>query len=234
VPRLAVAALTAAVALCVPGVLTLNGVRALANDWYVRLEYRRLPADRYGLDRRERTELGLVGLHSVEPGGRGIRLLREARLPSGKPAFGQRELRHMRDVRRWLGRIYPAHLLALAALAALALLLSIRPASRGVVPRGLAAGAWVTLALAAAAVVLVLTSYETFEESFHGLLFETGTWRFRDADTLRRLYPDRFWSDTAAIVGAAAVLQALAILALPQLVRRRRGKAKRPPERTRG
>ena len=45
------------------------------------------------------------------------------------------------------------------------------------------------------------TSYGSFEEPFHWLFFEGETWRFEETDTLRRLYPDRFWLDTAIVIG---------------------------------
>ena len=224
--RAAIAGVTVAVALLVPGILALNCVRLLARDWYVRLEVTRLEPDRLGLTRAERTELALVGLHSVRPGGEGIELLREARLPSGKLAFGRRELRHMADVRAWMGRLYTAHLIGLAVVVALCALLAGRRATRPLVARALALGAVLTLGLAIAVVVVVAASYETFEESFHGLLFEGGSWRFRDADTLRRVYPDRFWSDTATVVGVGTVVQALALLGVGRLLRRRQANAR--------
>ena len=62
-----------------------------------------------------------------------------------------------------------------------------------------------------------------FLTGFHTAFFFSGsTWRFADSDTLRRLYPDRFWEDTAVLLGAAAVAQALVLLAFTVRFRRRR------------
>jgi uncharacterized membrane protein len=63
--------------------------------------------------------------------------------------------------------------------------------------------------------VLLLVDEDWFLTGFHTLFFQSGTsWRFGDRDTLRRVFPDRFWSDTALYLGAGAAVQALVLLAL--------------------
>jgi integral membrane protein (TIGR01906 family) len=217
---------TAVLAALVPLVLALNGVRVVARDWFPPFEYGRsgFPADPYGMVRDERTRLARLGLHSIQPGGRGIGLLREARLADGRPAFRERELRHMSDVRRILRVALWLHLVGLAAFAvALAATSRARdPALRGLVPRALRAGSVLTLALAAAIALLVLVNDNIFLTGFHSIFFDSDSWRFRETDTLRRLYPDRFWSDTAILLGLGASAQAgvLAVAATVWLRRR--------------
>ena len=214
------------VAALVPLILATNGIRVLANDWFVRFEYGRLPADPYGFTQAQRTELGLTGLHSILPrSDRGIDLLREARLPTGGVAFRQKELRHMGDVRRLIGITYPAHLAALAAIAALGLALGLSRRGRSLVPRGLEYGAALMLAVAAGVAVAVAVNADGFLTGFHTLFFEGESWRFREDDTLRRLYPDRFWSETAILLGLGAAVQAGLVLGAGRLVRRRRRQA---------
>lgn len=216
--RLAVAAVT----LLVPLVLATNGVRVLANDWFVRFENTRLPADPYGFSRAERTQLGLTGLHSILPrNDGGIALLRRARLPDGRPAFRQKELRHMADVRRMIGVIFPLHLAALGAIGALAIGLILARRGRAAV-RGLEYGAALTLAIAAFVGIMVAVSADAFLTAFHSLFFEGESWRFRENDTLRRLYPDRFWTETAILLGLGAAGQAGLVLAAGRVLRRRR------------
>ena len=220
--RLAVALIAA----LVPLILATNGIRVLANDWFVRFEYSRLPDDPYGFTQAQRTALGLTGLHSILPGNeRGIGLLREARLPGGSVAFRQKELRHMSDVRRLIGVIYPAHLVVLGAIAVLGIGLGLSKRGRSLVPRGLEYGAALTLAVAAAVGVAVAVSSDGFLAGFHTLFFEGESWRFREDDTLRRLYPDRFWSETAILLGVGAAVQAGLVLGVGRLVRRRRRQA---------
>ncbi len=225
--RVAILALSVGVTVLVPALLVVNGARVLANDWYVRFEYGRdgFPPDRYGLTREQRTELALTGLHSILPQyDEGIQLLREARLPSSRPAFDDRELTHMADVRALVDHLYVLHLAALGAIAVLAVALGLSGRARTVVPRALRRGAILSLVLAAGVVAYVLTSYGAFSTDFHGLFFGGDSWRFAETETLRRLYPDRFWSDTAILLGAGAVAQALVLLGATRLWLRR-GKA---------
>jgi integral membrane protein (TIGR01906 family) len=222
------------VAALVPLICATNGIRLLANDWFVRFEYSRLPSDAYGFTHAQRTELGLTGLHSILPSSdNGIGLLREARLPSGRVAFRQKELSHMSDVRRLIGIIYRAHLAVLGAIAALALGLGVTRRGRSLVPRGLEYGAALTLAIAAVVAVAVAVSADGFLTGFHTLFFEGDSWRFRENDTLRRLYPDRFWSETAILLGLGAAAQAALVLGAGRLVRRRRRQAIGSRRRTR-
>jgi len=217
-----------AIALAVPLVLAVNGLRLVTNERYVEALYERggVPADRYGLSTEERRALALVGLRSIQPGSAGIDLLRGATLASGDPAFNARELSHMEDVRRVLAQAYRVQIVVVLVIAALAVLLGLRRSTRTVVPVALARGAVLTLALAIAIPLVGLISYDSFETWFHSLFFEGDTWRFAETDTLRRLYPDRFWLDTAIVIGLLAVLQALLVLFLARLWARRAGARK--------
>jgi integral membrane protein (TIGR01906 family) len=212
----------ALVAALVPVVLVANGVQVIAHDWFVRFEYGRdgFPADPYGFSASERTKLALTGLHSVQPtNGEGIELLRRARLPNGEPAFDRRELSHMLDVRRLLQGLYATHLIVLAAIAVLAFL------ARATTVRGLRWGALATLALGVATVVIAVFDFDAYLTGFHGIFFEGDTWRFAEEDTLRRLYPDRFWEDTATLLTVGAIAQAALLLGAERILARRQAKA---------
>ncbi len=225
--RLLGASLSAAVALLVPGLLAVNGVRVIASEWYVRFLYDHggVPRDRYGMTDDDRLVLAVAGLRAVLPSREeGPDSLRRARLPTGAPAFNGRELRHLADVRALLADAFGLQLAAGAAVAAAALLALPFPCLRRAVARGLRRGAWLTVAVAALAGGLSLTSWSSFSTFFHGLFFAGESWRFADTDTLRRLYPDRFWIDTAVVLGLLAVLQAAALLVLLRLGRRLSGR----------
>jgi integral membrane protein (TIGR01906 family) len=235
--RLVAAVVFAAIALAVPALLVVTGLRVVAEDSVVRFELGRtgFPADPGGMTTSERTDLALVGLHSILPQyNQGLQLLREARLPSGQAAFGPRELRHMADVRARLADLYRFQLLALGVLAALAVLLAFTRGGRTLVPRALRVGALLTIGLAALVALLVLTSYDTFFTPFHRLFFAGNSWRFAETDTLRRLYPDVFWRDTAIAVGVLSVVQASLLLAAAGYWARKAGAAgaARPRART--
>ncbi len=204
------------IAVLVPALLVVNAIRVLANDWYIRFEYARpdFPPDVYGLSPDQRTNLALTGLRSVLPQHRdGVDLLRQTRLPDGREAFNARELKHMQDVRILIGRVYPLHLIALAAIVGLAIVLARSGETKAIVPRALLAGSILTLVIAAGLIAYILLNFNTFFTQFHLIFFEGDTWLFQFTDTLIRLYPVRFWSDAAIVIGAATVAQALALLA---------------------
>jgi integral membrane protein (TIGR01906 family) len=223
VNRIALIVVTVAIAALVVVLLPTTALRIVANDWIVSFEYDHggVPPDRYGLTRDERGELALLGLDSIRPGGRGIALLEEARLPDGAAAFHERELAHMQDVRDAVGIAFRVQLVALALLAVLALGLVWRARTRRALLRGLQVGAAAMLALAAVLGVVMLVAWDRFFVWFHELFFAGSTWLFSNTDTLIRLYPDEFWIGVAAWISAITVALALALLAATTMLLRR-------------
>ena len=209
------AALVVAIAVSVTPILVVNAFRVLATGTFVRAELGRdgFPPDGYGFTTDQRKELALLGLRSIEPGSDGIVLLERARLPNRSPAFGFRELSHMRDVRRLFGIALRGQLIALVVIAALALGLA-RTRFRTVVPLGLLAGAVATLAIAVLAVPLILLGFDGFFSRFHEIFFSGDSWQFNDADTLIRIYPEQFWQDVSRLAAGIAVAQALVLVPL--------------------
>jgi len=208
-------ALVVAIAVLVTPILVVNAFRVLATGTFVRAELGRdgFPPDRYGFTTDQRKQLALLGLRSIQPGSDGIVLLEQARLPNGSPAFGLRELTHMRDVRRLFGIALRGQLIALVAIGALALGLA-RTRFRAVVPLGLLAGGIATLAIAALAVPLILLGFDGFFVRFHEVFFSGDSWRFNNADTLIRIYPEQFWQDVSRLAAGIAVAQALVLVPL--------------------
>jgi len=209
------AALVVAIAVSVTPILVVNAFRVLATGTFVRAELGRdgFPPDRYGLTNEQRKELALLGLRSIQPGSEGIALLERARLPNGSPAFGLRELTHMRDVRRLFGIALRGQLIALIVIGALALGLA-RTRLRAVVPLGLLAGAVATLATAVLAVPLILLGFDGFFTRFHEVFFSGDSWQFNNADTLIRIYPEELWQDVSRLAAGIAVAQALVLVPL--------------------
>lgn len=210
------------IAVLVPFVVVANGVDVLLHPWFVRFEYHRsgFPADEFGMETRERTRLALAGLRSILPwDSRGIGRLERARLSDGGPAFGPREIRHMRKVRHLLFGLIALQAIGIVALVALASRRSTRP----IALRGLRAGGFATIGLGAFVGVTFAIDPVGFLTGFHTVFFFSGSsWRFADSDTLRRLYPDRFWEDTTVLLGAGAAAQALLAFAVTGGFRRRR------------
>jgi integral membrane protein (TIGR01906 family) len=203
------------VAVSVPMILVVNGFRVLATDAFVEWELGRdgFPPDLYGFDTEQRTALAKLGLRSIEPGSEGIVLLERATLPDGSPAFGERELTHMRDVRTLFGAALRVQLVALLSIVALGLLLW-RTRLRAAVPAGLLAGSLATLAIAVLAVPVILLGFDGFFVRFHEIFFSGDSWEFSNADTLIRIYPEQFWVDVSRLTAALAVAQAIVLGAL--------------------
>jgi integral membrane protein (TIGR01906 family) len=205
-------AAVAAIALLCPVLFVGNGIYLLAHDWFVHFEYGRagFPADPYGMSDDERTRLAETSLRSILPWERrGTDLLVEARFDDGREAFDDRELSHMQDVRRLLAVLLALHAATLVALVALAA----RTQTRPLAVRALRAGALFTLGLFGLVAVLLLVEEDWFLTGFHTIFFSGSSWRFGDTETLRRLFPDRFWRDTAFLLGIGAAAQSAVILA---------------------
>jgi integral membrane protein (TIGR01906 family) len=211
-----------AIGLLVPLLVVANGVYVLAHPWFVRFEYHRhgFPADASGMSTRERTRLALLGLRSIQPWEReGVGLLQKARLSDGTPAFGPREVRHMEHVRRILLGLLSLYAIGIVTLVAFAS----RRRTRELARRGLRVGVGVTFGLGAVVGAGLLINPIGFLTAFHTVVFFSGSsWRFADTDTLRRLYPDRFWEDTAVLLSIAAAAQCLLLLAVTGGFRRPR------------
>ena len=190
---------TVVVAIFVPVVLLVNGVGLIAQGWFVRAEYSRLPADRYGMSRDERVRLAQDALSAVAPWGEGKEAL--------GPEFGAREVRHLGDVRTLLLALFAAHAAGVLALAALA----VSRRTSAVAVRALLYGTVLTLGIAVFAGVYLAINPVSFLGGFHRFFFSGDSWRFAEEDTLRRLFPDRFWAETGLVLGVLTALQTLAL-----------------------
>ena len=201
------------IALTVTPIFVVNAFRVLAHDWFVRFELERdgFPADRYGLTTPQRVELARTGLHAIRPESEGIVLLERATLPDGTPAFDERELRHMADVRSRLGTAFRGQLAVLAILVVLAVALARSRRWRAIVPWGLLTGSLATLCVAVLSVPVILLGFDGFFLRFHEIFFSGNSWRFSNTDTLLRIYPEVFWQDTAQLAAALVVAQAIAV-----------------------
>lgn len=135
------------------------------------------------------------------------------------PLYQADEIAHLLDVRQVVGRIrWLALLLATAALA----LLALRPRSLRVgLTRALAAGGALALGLLFLLGLAILVAWDAAFTAMHRLFFAAGTWQFGADSALIRLFPDRFWYDTALVLVGLLALQSLAALAASWALRPR-------------
>jgi Protein of unknown function (DUF1461) len=217
--------LSALIVAAVPVVLIGNALWVLVNPWLVHAEYALpgFPDDDFDLSDQERTDLAVTGVRSIRPGGDGVEQLREARLPDGNPAFVEREIQHMEDVRSLVtgSLIAWGIALVLAVSASLALRRLGGPApfrlrwtrEAGPVGSALVAGACLTIVAIGLAGVVMLIDFELFFDGFHGVFFEGDSWQFSDKYTLRQLYPDFFWGVAGGAMAALVAFQVAALIA---------------------
>jgi integral membrane protein (TIGR01906 family) len=194
-----------------PVVLVVMPIRVLMHPRWVYFEYGRpdFPPDSFGFTPQERTRLALTGIESII-GPRGVVVLQEARFSDNTPAFNEREVGHMQDVRGVTGSIYFAQAVLLIA-AAIAVVVLVRGRAPDAASGAVLTGTVVTVVLLAALVVLVLTSFDAFFTTFHRVFFSGNTWLFNYTDTLIRLYPVPFWFDAAAAIGVTSIVEALVL-----------------------
>jgi integral membrane protein (TIGR01906 family) len=203
--------LQAVIVVAVPVVLVMMPIRALMHPRWVYFEYGRpgFPADYFGFTPQERTRLAITGIDSII-GPRGVVVLQEARFSDGSPAFNEREVSHMQDVRVVTGNIYFAQGVLFIA-AVIAILALLRGKAQAAASGALWTGAAVTVVLLVALVVFVLTGFDTFFTTFHRVFFSGSTWLFNYTDTLIRLYPVQFWFDAATVIGVTSIVEAIVL-----------------------
>jgi integral membrane protein (TIGR01906 family) len=204
--------LQAVIVVAVPVVLVLMPIRVLMHPRWVLFEYGRpnfLP-DAFGFSTEERTRLALTGVESII-GPRGVVVLQVARLADGTPAFNDREVSHMQDVRVVTSRVYLAQGVLLIAAIIAVILLVWRAETRAAASAALLTGAGITIVLLVALVVFVLTGFNTFFTDFHHMFFTGDTWLFSYTDTLIRLYPEQFWFDAATVIGVTTIVEAVVL-----------------------
>lgn len=216
-----------------PVVLAVVAIRVVTSSVFLWVEYHRpgFPADSFGFSTEDRMTYGSYAVDYVlnfAP----ARYLGELVQGGGKPLFLQTEVSHMADVKHVLSLAFLAGtILAVVMVIGIAYLLR---RSTGGIRRGLFAGSILTLVLIIALAVLAILGWETFFTDLHRLLFRNGTWTFYVDDTLIRLFPEQFWIDAAAVIGAIIFLVSTLTFAFTWPTRQRRAvvaKAQRPGRR---
>ena len=202
------------VTLGVPLLLVLGSVRLAMTPQFLTFEYHRpdMHADPYGFTLEDRMRWGPLGIEYLVT-DTDISLLGDLRFANGNPMFSDRELEHMIDVKVVTRAAFFVLAAALIIVPLCALYLW-RMGHRSRLREALLRGAVFTLAGIAAVVFGALVAWDMFFSLFHQLFFADGTWVFYTSDTLIRLYPEKFWFDTALIIGVIVIGMALLIAGL--------------------
>ena len=185
--------------------------RVAFNEWFIDWEYSKadFPKDRYGLPDDYRRYLAKLGLRSVLS-DEGMEEFKRAKLPDGRKAFNEREIKHMEDVKNLLSVFFPLVYIA-ATISFLSLLYLRDPRLIG---KALIFASLFSFMLTGASAIFSITNYELAFELFHNYVFDPYSWRFKYTDTLLRIYPMKFWYDgTIFVVASAGLLCLLSLVA---------------------
>lgn len=209
------------VVLLLPFFLLLSSARLVMTHTYINWEYGRPnfpPATR--ISDAERLPNALVSLDFVT--GAATEAAFRALRVNGAPAWNEREIEHMIDVRVVIQNIFTFYAVASVVLIAALLVLRGRRAARA-----LQLGSLFTVVILFVIGLFAATSFNQFFTMFHALFFEGDTWIFDYEDTLIQLFPLPFWYDAALIIvgltiGLALLIAVVAAWAMRGEARRRR------------
>jgi len=178
--------------LIAPAVLILLSVRLAFTEFFVRWEYAKkdFPEDKWGLRKEVRLKIAILGLKAV---------LSDEGMKEFKASgfFGEREIRHMEDVKRLLSVLFPT----LYVLGILWLFITLSLGSKRQIGQVLIISGTLTETLVLIVLLISLINYDWLFTTFHNYVFDPYSWRFRDDDMLLRVYPMKFWFDATIFVG---------------------------------
>ncbi len=179
----------------VPVVLLFIGIRLLASELFLELEYNRasFPVDTYGFTTEERLEYATYCIDYLTSEA-DISLLSELSFTDGEPVFNARELSHMEDVKKVFQPVINLGF-GLTLVFFGFLLVAQRRSWRVDMIAGIRRGGWVAFGLVAILGILAVAGFMQFFTQFHAIFFEGDTWIFPYSDTLIRLFPMQFWQD---------------------------------------
>jgi integral membrane protein (TIGR01906 family) len=190
------------VTLLVPIALIGLGLRILLTPVFLQIEYNMpyFPPDDYGFTKADRLKWAPYALNYLTNSA-DISYLSNLIFEDGKPLYNERELSHMKDVKRVTQGALKVWYISLAALA----LLGVWAWAGGwgsAYRLGLMRGGWLMVILAITIGVIAVIGisvnpdiFFSFFAGFHSLFFEGDSWLFLFSDTLIRLFPIRFWQD---------------------------------------
>src|SRR5215211_4567907 len=198
------------VSILVPIALIGLAIRVLLSPIFYKTEYNMpyFPPDEYGFTKADRLKWAPYAVNYLVNNA-DISYLGDLKFEDGKPLYNERELSHMKDVKRVTQGALQVWHLSLAVLVLLGVwawfgdwwdfyLL------------GLVRGGWLMVGLSVTIGLIVVVGilvnpnvFDTFFIAFHSLFFEGDSWIFLFSDTLIRLFPIRFWED--AFLWAAVV-----------------------------
>lgn len=188
------------IALLVPFMLVMVGVRLVMTPVFPALEYRRpgFPADEYGFTRDQRDKWSVYAVNFLT-NGEGPEYLGDLKDDNGSPLFRESEVTHMQDVQKVTQTSLTVWYVTLGFFFA-SLMWFLTTKNMKVLRRALFAGGWFTLLLVLGLIVYLALNFNQLFDQFHRIFFAEGSWLFYANDTLIRLFPLVFWRDAFILV----------------------------------
>ena len=216
-PKILVTIIRLYLTIMVPILLTLASVRLVMTPLFLQIEYNRpgFPVDDYGFTTEDRLEYAPYAINYLLNNA-DISYLGDLTFPNERPLYTNSELGHMEDVKVVTRLAFMILLIGGIATAILIgyLLMQRTKQAKSIIRRSLQDGALLTLGIIGFIVLTAVIAWDLFFDSFHGLFFESGTWRFAYSDTLIRLFPEQLWFDVAILIGVLTVTGAIVMLLL--------------------
>lgn len=194
-----------------PVAMIFIGILFMLTPVFLIIEYRMpgFPDDSYGFSLKDRLKwAGLAQQYLVNDSG--VEFLANLKFSDGSDLYNERELSHMKDVKRiikpvlWFGFVSWILLVGFS-------IFSYRGKKKW--EKGfllaLRKGGYLTIILIIIIGVLAASNFWDFFTVFHGLFFVGDSWLFYYSDTLIRLFPLRFWQDVFIMVGVIAIVGSL-------------------------
>ena len=182
-------------AIFIPFIFLMGGVRLVMNPAFAELEYDRsgFPLDPYGMETRERKQWAGFSIRYLT-NNKSIDYLGNLQTFKGEKIFTESELSHMADVKTVVQRSLTAwYVVCGLSIAILLWFIIMRQWSS--IRKALNPGGWVTIGLLGTLLIFLTVSFDKLFEYFHRLFFQDGTWTFLESSTLIRLFPFEFWRD---------------------------------------
>ena len=193
-----------------PVFFVLTGVRLVATETFLHIEYNRpgFPVDRFGFSKDDRLHYAPYAIDYLRNDA-DVDYLGDLTFENGMPLYNARELRHMEDVKVVTQAALIAHTILSVLFIGAIVALAWKPATRPALRQGLSGGGVFTITLIVTLVVLIFANWDFFFDNFHAVFFEGDSWQFSTSDTLIRLFPEQFWYDAAMTIGAFTVFGAV-------------------------
>jgi len=194
--------------LTLPIFVLLGSVRLLASDQYLAFEYGKsdFPPDIYGFTPSQRLTIASANLRFVRE-NLGIEAL-SGQVFNGEPVYKSRELSHMLDVQKVYQSVWRVWQMVILFILLTGFLLW-RFSDRITLPSAIQAGGLLTSGLIFALGLLAVVAWRGWFTTFHQIFFTSGSWLFDYSDTLIRLFPEKFWFDSALTLLSLSFIEGL-------------------------